>query len=247
MQNKIVVLTGRRGGGKTSTVKQILRFVPRFLVLDVHGEYGDLPGVVTVRNEGELMEFLEVNEARPSWGGRYVSDYDVVGAAEDLCFHAYEESRPGSPVTLVLDEAHLIMSPSHVEQELGRALRLGRHKALNILLVTTRLAEIARSATAQADDFILCGRISEPNDLEALRERTGDDFARQVRDDLGRYGRLGYDAVEQEPFDIDRDALREILQRSLFFKESEEVSSCPVSEWSRNAGCKTTPSNCKLI
>ena len=63
-------------------------------------------------------------------------------------------------------------------------------------MVTLRLAELARGATALADAFIVCGAITEPKDLEALCERTGPEFVRAVRE-LGRYGRLGYDVIER--------------------------------------------------
>src|ERR1700681_4253528 len=58
------------------------------------------------------------------------------------------------------DEAEQLMSPNYIPPELARCLRLGRHRDLNIVLVTLRLAELARGATALADAFIVCGAIT---------------------------------------------------------------------------------------
>jgi hypothetical protein len=196
-QNRIIVVCGRRGGGKTSTVKQAIRYARRLLVLDPHGEYGDtIPNPVT--DESELGQFFEEEAGKfDGWACRYVPEYDVEEEAEIFCCRAYEE---GS-CTIAIDEAEQLMSPNYIPPELARCLRLGRHRDLNIVLVTLRHAELARGATALADAFIVCGAITEPKDLEALAERTDPNFVRTVRE-LGRYGRLGYDVVERGHFEL---------------------------------------------
>lgn len=196
-QNRILVVCGRRGGGKTSFVKQAIRYAPRLLVFDHHGEYGDtIPNPLADRSD--LVQFLDEEAAeQEQWACRFVPEYDVDQEAETFCFHAYEQ---GS-CTIAIDEAEQLMSPNYVPPELARCLRLGRHRDLNIVLVTLRLAELARGATALADAFIICGAITEPKDLEALAERTDPEFVRAVRE-LGRFGRVGYDVVEREQFDL---------------------------------------------
>jgi len=205
-QNRIIVVCGRRGGGKTSFVKQVIRYVPRLLVFDHHGEYGDaVPN--PVRDEEELYDFLAEEAAEcDQWACRFVPDYEVEENAEQFCRAAYEQGK----CTIAIDEAEQLMSPSYVPPELARCLRLGRHRDLNIVLVTLRLAELARSATALADAFIECGAITEPKDLEALTERTDPEFVRAVRGQ-GRYGRLGFDVIERSEFELDPTKVRSLL------------------------------------
>lgn len=205
-QNRIIVVCGRRGGGKTSFVKQAVRYVPRLMVFDHHGEYGDtVPNPLA--DESELLQFLgEEADAHEHWACRYVPEYNIEEEAKTFCYHAYEQGA----CTTAIDEAEQLMLPNYVPPELARCLRLGRHRDLNVLLVTLRLAELARSATALADAFIVCGAITEPKDLDTLAERTDPEFVRAVRE-LGRYGRLGYDVVERGLFALDPAKIRAVF------------------------------------
>ena len=62
-------------------------------------------------------------------------------------------------------------------------MRLGRHRAVDILWTSQRAGEVARRLTAQTDVFIIF-RHTEPRDLDAIADRCG----REVSDRVSRLG-----------------------------------------------------------
>lgn len=214
MQNRVGLITGRRGAGKTTVAKEIARYEPRLFVFDPNGEYSDLVRD-TVTDGEELSDFMDEISDRDQneFAVRWLPEYDPVEDSEFYFAEVFEEAKSrGDGVTLLIDESHLLFpSAAHTPPELGRVLRLGRHAPLNVLIVSPRIVEISRCASFQADFLIVCGAISEPADLKALEERTSEDFRRQV-EGLGRYGQACWDAIEREEVELNERTLSHLLE-----------------------------------
>jgi hypothetical protein len=240
MQNRVGLISGRRGSGKSSTAKAIARYEPRLYVFDPNGEYGDLFNSAMVSNEESFMDFADAVDELNSFAMRWVPAYDPVGDSESFCRLAFEVTKDrGDGATILIDEAHLLFtSAAYTSPELGRVLRLGRHAALNVLLVTPRIAEISRCATFQADWIMVCGAISEPNDLRGLEDRTSADFRRFVGD-LGMYGRGLWDAIERRQRQLDEHLLSHLMEPER--KLSSIPDSRPAAMDNHLAGAGTEP------
>jgi len=73
---------------------------------------------------------------------------------------------------LVLEEAHLFMSPWHTYAGLLKILRYGRHRAINQIYISPRLSEVHRLVTAQAD-HILFFRMQDYRDIQTASHFLG--------------------------------------------------------------------------
>ena len=83
-------------------------------------------------------------------------------------------------MTMVVDEAHNLCSPNYMPDAFLDAVRLGRHRELNITYIGQSWAGIARPLTAATDEYYFF-KIIEPRDLEGIRQRCGDEVMERVK------------------------------------------------------------------
>src|SRR5215469_18422441 len=94
---------------------------------------------------------------------------------------------------LAVEEIPLLCSASYIPPELGRLVRLGRHRRVSLLWTAQRAAEVSRTLTAMTDVFVLFS-CTEPRDLDAIRERCGAEIAEKVSR-LGLHDCLIWDVI----------------------------------------------------
>ncbi len=191
MNNRIILVVGFRGSGKSTVASSILRANNGVFVFDPHVDpaYSWIPN--TARTAEELADYSRWRrEANPKRVGvRYVPDgrLDPFKALDDFCAWVWAWRNVWLCVEEV-SEATRSSSASGMPPELRRIVNQGRHRGINQIYCGLRYAEIPRPISAGADVQILF-RSSEPLDLDSMRPRIGSEAAEKVQG-LGQHEAL---------------------------------------------------------
>ena len=205
VENRIVVVSGFRGSGKTTVAARILRAQPRLIVYDPNEDdaYRWIPNTVyDIEGKGGLREFFRWvrREKKPSWAVRYVpEEYD--GDAGGLTADANEFCRfifTGQHFWVCFEEVHQIVqnpAPSSMPPQLRKLINRGRHREINVLVTGIRYSEIPRPITAGANLHIVF-HTAEPGDREELVKRIGTEAADGVAN-LDRHEAVVFDTFSR--------------------------------------------------
>lgn len=159
-ENKIILILGKRGSGKTTLTKKIISEYEKDLIIwDFIGEY---KGVVikTFDDFCWYMAKRKVENKRINAILRLpIEDFDgvcgVICAVKDVLF--------------VIEEVDSVSSASYVSKGLGFMIRYGRHWGISMMATSRRPADIPRLLTSQTNT-LYCFRFIEPRDLDYLRQ-----------------------------------------------------------------------------
>lgn len=209
-QSTIAILTGAKGGGKTHTTREIISIHPRIFALEPHGGEFKLSGAVETYDAEEFLDAAKVNWRRPSFLIICTPDYDIEKASEEVARLAY---RRGS-VLAVFDEAGDYMSATRMGDEMGRLIRQSRHRNVNVVLASPRLADLNANARTQADLWIVCGPIWTVRDLDVIEENTSVEFRRACQEPMqhGQFRRLAFDTRTREQVELSKEKLRQLFR-----------------------------------
>jgi len=154
MRNAIVIVTGKKGSGKSQWVKtQLLPRALPAIVIDTMYEYG---GYGRVYSAESFFVALESGES-----SNLAIIQDSFEGLEEVIDAAYSFK----PHTLIVEEAHQFMSAYSISAPLERLARQGRHRQINIVAVTQRIGDFPERFISQADHLILFqqrGRLDMP-------------------------------------------------------------------------------------
>lgn len=201
-QSPIIGVFGRRGCGKSTLGRKVLRHQARLVVWDYMSEHGKL----AFRSDGDLdslADYLDWARGQRFAAARYVPESGDMAEFEEFCDLIFEYRN----LLVVVEEAAAICSASHLSPAFGRIVRQGRHHGLGLLWTTQRLNEVSRTLTGLTD--VWAGfSLSEPNDLLALGQRCGRAYADKIAA-LPRFAWLGYEVDSQQTFK-DADKLKSL-------------------------------------
>ncbi len=157
----IITVLGKRGSGKTFLTKSAI--IPRLpspvFILDSLAEY---KGGVVYGSVDAWYERLNIDlQGCRHWIYRLTDDSQV-----DLFFKAAWHFQGCS---VVIEEADMFCSPYSTMESLDKIIRYGRHKAITMVFISRRAAEISRNITAQSDEIITF-RQTEPRDIAVLNQ-----------------------------------------------------------------------------
>lgn len=184
LDNRIVVLVARKGGGKSYQLRLLLKKERNSVVIyDVRREYGPKSrdaGVFCVDKECLTIEEMEealhdACEQDKPINLSFVPDEpkkDINEFCRVLFRHYYG-------LTIAFEEAPAYTEPGFMPKSMELLVLQARHKRHDLYFVGQRYAEMSRSATGQAD-FHIIGSTKEPNDIEALEKRIGVEATAQV-------------------------------------------------------------------
>lgn len=156
-------------------MKSSLRDRSRVLVVDPHGEYGDV--AVAVHSPEELASYLR--QARGSWRIAYTNDH-LEDDFPALCRTVYDLGN----VQLIIDEADWWCSPTDITPEYAHLIKYGighggstpPNSPVHVCSISRFPAEVHRVVTSQAA-MLFCFLIVEPRHLEYIARYAGRDFA----------------------------------------------------------------------
>ncbi len=192
MRNRIVLIVGFRGSGKSTVSSSILRANTGIFLFDPHGD----DAYRWIRNTARSVEELEDysrwrRETKPETrvALRYIPDgrLNPFEALNDFCAWAWRWRNVWVCVEEVSESCKGV-SAQAMPPELRRIVNQGRHKGINQIYCGLRYAEIPRPISAGADVQILF-RSQEPLDLDAMRARIGSEATERVQE-LGQHEAL---------------------------------------------------------
>lgn len=191
VQNQIVGIVGRKGTGKSSYLRELLRHCPRFLVFDVMAEHA-WQGGNKLESSAQLAQFLTWSREQEKFAGCYVPDGALDEEIEEVARLVYGRGH----MCFACEEVPLYTQPGYMPPLLGKLVRTGRHRHIDIAWTAQRAAEVPKTLTALTDVWILFSQV-EPRDLSALADRCGREVADRVAG-LGLHDFFVFDAVRHE-------------------------------------------------
>jgi predicted DNA-binding protein len=162
--NEIIVVTGQRGKGKTTYIKEAIDHFDRVLVFDLMGEFTYLETVTSLH---DLAKSLTRYRKEPFFTLNYFSpksseiDFRIcckmIGKIRDLMF--------------VIDELDYFTTAQKSVEEFDELIKRGRHQGISILCSSRRPHELPRLVTSQVSRFVTFRHL-EPRDLDYIRNLT---------------------------------------------------------------------------
>lgn len=185
MFNKIILVIGPKRSGKTRKVSELVVDVERSATFDLvkDSQYTSDEKVIVIR--GRPRVFAEsIGPDKESF--RVVYQPSIVKLRDNGLIDA-PEFEPllklchlRGDMYFVIDEAHLLCNSRNCPPELMMASYVGGHKGFSMILIAQSFTGIHPVVRRNADELYLW-KIIEPSDLDAIRERCGDDVREQVR------------------------------------------------------------------
>jgi hypothetical protein len=182
-QNRILVLCGFRGSGKTTFAQTLLKRQENIFVYDPNEDPGydwipntvhSLDGANDPRSLAKYIEWVGRHQP-PCLAVRYIPEENEKGSlfddANKFCRMAWQ----GQNLWIVFEEIHQVVntaSPSSMPPQLRKIVNRGRHKNISLMCTGLRFAEIPRPVSAGANLYIIF-HTAEPLDVEELRRRVG--------------------------------------------------------------------------
>jgi energy-coupling factor transporter ATP-binding protein EcfA2 len=209
-QNKIVVVCGFRGSGKSTYTQTLLKRQSNIIVYDPNEDpaYNWIPNTAHSLKTGErsLASFFEWCRKKEvtSLAVRYIPEENEKGSLFDDANEFCRMAWAGQHLWVVFEEVHQIAntaSPSSMPPQLRKIINRGRHKDISVIATGLRFAEISRPITAGANLFIIF-QTAEPLDVEELRRRVGADATDEIMR-LGRHEAVVFDVVTRSWFVTD--------------------------------------------
>jgi hypothetical protein len=164
LQNRIVAIIGRKGTGKSTKLAEILASEDRILIFDPMAEHDFIPN--NLQSLGELAEFFKWTKKKNEWAATFVPGEEIEQNIEDVSKMVYNRGN----LAFAIEEVPLICSPGHLPKILGKLIRTGRHREIDIYWTAQRAGECSRTLTSLTDEFILYSQ-TEPLDLDAIAKR----------------------------------------------------------------------------
>lgn len=195
MQNQIIGVVGRKGSGKSTVLREIVEGAPRLVLWDPLSEHRWCPN--RIEDLTRLDEFFWWSRHHNKFAARFVAQSDLEDAFTTIADLVYQRGH----VVFGIEEVALISQPNWIPEGFDRLVRIGRHRAIDIVWTTQRAGEVAWRLTAATDIFVLF-RHTEPRDIDAIDERCGAEVAGCVNQ-LGMHDRTVWDALTGKLYEGD--------------------------------------------
>jgi hypothetical protein len=190
IQNRIVGIVGVKGSGKSTAFAAILKRRERIVVWDPMGEHSWIPNRLELPEA--LRAFLQWSRKRSQFAATYLPGGDLQEEIEAVSGLIYARG----DLAFGIEELPLVCQPSYIPPMLGKLIRTGRHRRVDVYWTCQRAGEVARLVTAQTDEFVLFSQ-REPRDLDAIADRCGSEVSEKVAA-LGLHGHFLWNAVDRK-------------------------------------------------
>lgn len=157
---------GKRGAGKTTTIKGQLKFARGpCIVPDVLGNFDDVPGLHTETTEQTILAIEKYKKTGEN--PVIIQKTKEPSLAVDFISTALWEARGG---TLILDEIDSVNSSE--APCFDNLVRYGRNRGIDLITGCRRPFEIPRNITANANSIYIF-QTHEPRDIDYYEEIIG--------------------------------------------------------------------------
>lgn len=172
----IKIVLGMRGCGKTVKVRNLIKPINRFLVVDtLCKDYTD--GVI----------FHSLNDLKKFWRKVYSGDFrliyrppgdddQIIEDIAEICTLCLKCKN----LTLVVEELNIIFDKQRPPTEFNKMVFGGRDPGIELIGVAQRPVGFGRKLTSQAQEFyVFCNR--EPDDVKYFKSNLGSEAAEAIR------------------------------------------------------------------
>lgn len=176
LSNKIIVILGRKGSGKTEYCRAMMKGLNRFIAYDPARQFND--GLIFHSLDQRLMDFV-INNFHSNFRIIYqpeISDDDIDSAQEEFIQLSNKVVRNLYKAYFVIDEIDIYTSAQKCPSAFKNLILRGRHREISIICTTRRHTETSRHLTAQAD-IIVSFHQQEPNDIKYMSQFFGQEKA----------------------------------------------------------------------
>lgn len=160
--NKIDIVVGRRGCGKTTLAKNLIRSARRLIILDPMCEYNI---GIRVNNFSQfaatVLRYRFNDDVKITYFPQ--DELDIHYIFKRICNVIYEFKN----VTFVVEELGLYMGATSFPASFKRLVMGSRHQRVNIIGITQRATDIPRNLRSQADS-VATFQQTEPGDIEYI-------------------------------------------------------------------------------
>jgi DNA helicase HerA-like ATPase len=157
MSERIILIFGKTGTGKTTLAKELIKNERRVIIVDALQEYTGL----ILEDFESTVEFFRNKPKEFKLVCRYDSDlaieylFKLIFEIGDIC--------------LVVEEAEIYISPYAKSSSFLRLVRYGRHRNIKIIGVARRTSELSLDFRAQVNK-IYSFKQTQPRDLQLMQE-----------------------------------------------------------------------------
>lgn len=162
MKNEVILITGQRGQGKTTYIKNQISLYNRVIIFDLLGEF------TYYETANNLRNFFQKLSNRKG-DNFFVLDYFNPKNSDEDFRVVCEAVNRLKDIMLVVDEIDYFCSSHSIPKEFDEIVKRGRHQALQLIVATRRPHEIPPIIRSQVSQLITFRHI-EPRDLQYLRE-----------------------------------------------------------------------------
>lgn len=180
MHNRIILVVGPKGSGKTHKVVEVVSTYDRYATFDLVHESAYAEAEVIVGNPRALYECVRKDVFKVTY--RPVThDVQANGLVTTPEFEPFVKlCYLRGDMLMVIDEAHLLCNSRNCPRMLMVSNLIGRHRELSMILVAQSFSGIHPAIRKNADEFYFW-KIIEPSDLEGIQHRCGREVMEQVR------------------------------------------------------------------
>lgn len=170
--NTIVGVIAPIGTGKTTECVNRIRNQKRVVIFDTLGEdaYALAATEIIFGNPRRLAEEISLPQFCVAYRTVNVeSGFEEAAKLVYLCGNC----------TFIIEEVDQVCSAGYESEMLHSIINYGRHRELSVIYLSRRFSTISRSLTANTSEFVFF-RVSEPIDLDSIRERCGKEVSEKV-------------------------------------------------------------------
>jgi len=162
MKNEVILITGQRGMGKTTYIKDQAGLYDRVILFDLLGEF------TYYDTSNNLRDFFKALSKVKDENFFVLNYYNPKNSEED--FHVVCEAvNRLHGLMFIVDEIDYFCSTHSIPKQFDEIVKRGRHQNLNLIVATRRPHEIPPIIRSQVTNLITFRHI-EPRDLQYLRE-----------------------------------------------------------------------------
>lgn len=168
IDGKVFFVTGKRGSGKTTWVKNQVELNSRVIVWDWRGEYNLPPFHLK-----DLIKILNTDTFRVAYRPNYHAD--LISQFNKLAY-AFLHMSCARNFSFVVDEAYMVCPGPNDEGELGKLIRLTRPKNIDLYITSQRPCKVPGVFRSEADEWRVFA-LHNPPDLQVISEMFGKNTA----------------------------------------------------------------------
>lgn len=186
---ELFLVVGRRGSGKSTLTKGLLKGRPKVVVFDPRAEYGALRGFTTAYTRTDVLKAMKRGWAK-GFHIAYVpeagQEIEALHKLTLICWRAqspYAEGRDPRKLTLVIEEADLSFPVTGLPKHLPgmqNTVNRGRHVGIECIGVTQRPALISKNFRGNVSTTYVFP-LADEDDQAAMLKKLGRAWRERLR------------------------------------------------------------------